>query len=149
MDIIEDIAIIQEVKAGKVLVQLPGSDSCDTCAVKGFCHQNDSKKCHWIDTDLSFEVGDKVRVFISPALRIISSFVVFMFPIIMMLIFYLMIKYLLSASENLAILGSILSLGVSVLLIFLLDKKLGKEIKFEIMEKVYEDEIEAEFSDEN
>ena len=149
MEIIEDIAVVQEVRVGKVQVKLPESVSCDTCAIKGFCHPNDKLKCHWIDTDLSFKVGDKVRIFISPAIRIVSSFIVFLFPIILMLIFYLMIKYLFSASENLAILGSILSLGISGLLIFFLDKKWGKKIKFEIIEKLNETEIETELSDED
>lgn len=139
MDIIEDIAVVEEVSAGKVKVSLPQTDSCKSCAVHGFCHATEAEG-HWVETDLPLQQGDKVKMFIAPGLRIASSFIIFLLPVIMMLVFYLVSKYLISLSENLCILISILSLGVSGFLIWQLDKIWGKKVKYEIVGKYEEEE---------
>lgn len=149
MEIIEDIAIVAEVQEHKVLVKLPESDSCASCAVHGICQVGDNTSSHWIETDLPLQVGDKVKIFISPALKIMSSFIVFLLPVIMMILVYLIIKYLLGASENFSILGSVLSLGLSGLIIYAIDKKWSKKLRFEIIERISEEEYQEEISDEN
>jgi len=149
MEIIEDIAIVSEVKDHKVLVKLPESDSCASCAIHGICQVGDNTSSHWIDTDLRLQVGDKVKIFISPALKIMSSFIVFLLPVIMMILVYLIIKYLFMGSENASILGSVLSLGLSAVIIYALDKKWSEKLRFEIIERVSEEEYQEELSDEN
>ncbi|MDP8210980.1 MAG: SoxR reducing system RseC family protein [Candidatus Stygibacter australis] len=149
MQIIEDIAIVSEVKDRRVLVKLPESDSCASCAVHGICQVGENTSSHWIDTDLRLQVGDKVKIFISPALRIMSSFIVFLLPVIMMILVYLIFKYLFVSSENVSILGSVLSLGLSGLIIYAIDKKWSKKLRFEILERVSEEEYQQEISDED
>ena len=149
MEIIEDIAIVAEVKDNKVLVKLPESDSCASCAVHGICQVGDNTSSHWIETDLRLQVGDKVKIFISPALKIMSSFIVFLLPVIMMIVIYLLIKYLIGGSENASIVGSVLSLGLSGLIIYAIDKKWSNKLRFEILERVSEEEYQQEISDEN
>lgn len=136
MQIIEDMAIVKEVRGREVLVELPKSESCDSCAVHGFCHQNDTPRQHWIKTDIELKAGDHVRIFLAPALKITSSIIVFLLPVVIMLAFYLIPKYVFSSSEDIAILVSILSLGVSGIVIYYLDKSWGKKIRFDIIEKL-------------
>lgn len=149
MNIIEDMAVVKEIRKGEVLIEIPKSESCDSCAAHGICHQADTPRQHWVRSDLLLEEGDYVRIFLSPALKITSSLIVFLLPVLVMLIFYLIPKFLIHTSENTAILISILSLGLSGLVIYLLDKSWGKKIKFEIIEKLdefneeeYEDKVE-------
>ncbi|MCF7912631.1 MAG: SoxR reducing system RseC family protein [Candidatus Cloacimonetes bacterium] len=149
MDIIEDIAIVQEVKDGKVLVKLPGSESCTSCAVHGICQAGDNLASHWIESDMDLQAGDKVKIFIAPALRIMSSIIIFLMPVVIMIFVYLAIKYPAGGSENLSILGSILSLGVSGVIIYFLDKKWIRKLRFEIVEKISEEQYLQESSDED
>ena len=149
MDIIEDIAIVQEINNGKVLVKLPGSENCSGCAVHGICQAGDNIASHWIKTDMNLQLGDKVKIFIAPALRIVSSFIIFLMPVLMMLFVYLAIKYLAGGSENISIVGSILSLGLSGVIIWLIDKKWSGKLRYEIVEKLYEEDYLKESSDED
>ncbi|MCF7919490.1 MAG: SoxR reducing system RseC family protein [Candidatus Cloacimonetes bacterium] len=140
MEIIEDIAIVKEVRNKQVLVAIPRSESCESCAAHGLCHKGEEPATHWITSDLKLEKGDYVKLFISPALRITSGIIIFLLPVFIMLIFYLIPRFLLSATENISILSSILSLGVSGLVIYILDKSWGKRIRFEIVEKLSEED---------
>jgi len=136
MEIIEDVAIVKEVKDNKVLVEIAGAESCNSCSFKGMCSHKGEPRDIWVETEYELSQGDKVKLFISPALKIASSFTVFLLPIIIMLTFYLVSKYLFSISEDISILVSILSLGISGLLIWVFDKKWSKRIKFEIVEVI-------------
>ena len=149
MEIIEDIAIVSEVRGNEVLVEIPKSDSCDSCAAHGICSKGETTVTHWITTDLRVVKGDYVRLFIAPSLRIASSFIIFMLPVLVMLVFYLIPRFILHTSENISILISILSLGVSGLIIYYLDKSWGKKIKFEIVGKVSEEEMQDEWDNED
>jgi positive regulator of sigma E activity len=149
MELIEDIAVVREVKDGKARVQLPETGNCKSCVMNGVCRQGHQLKSHWIETDIELKPGDLVRIFVAPALRIASSFIIFLLPIFVMLAVYLVFKYLFLSSENIAIMSSILSLGLSAFIIYLLDKIWGKKIKFEILEKLNETKLQEELIDED
>lgn len=144
MELIEDVAQVVEVSTGRVKVNMLKPENCEGCAAHGFCTAGDKTSELWISTDLLLNVGDHVRVFISPALRVVSSIIIFLLPVILMLVFYLLAKYLFHTSENLSILISVLSLGVSGLIIWQLDRKWGKQVHYEIIEKISEEVIADE-----
>jgi len=136
MDNHEDIAIVRKIEENFVHVEVERSGSCDGCAVSGICNSNERIILHKIKTELKLTIGDKVKVDIAPSLRIFSSFIVFIFPIITMLLFYVISKYVLIFSEDLSIVISLFGLLLSGLFIYLIDKKFENRLSFKIIKKL-------------
>ena len=135
MEVQEDIAVVKSVKDKTVTIQIKKTDSCKSCSMKGICGTSSRPVEQKIQTDLELKVGDLVKVYLSPGVKIFSSFIVFIFPILLMILFYFLGKILLD-SENLAILFSFIGLLSSGIIIYFIDKKYAKKIHFEIVEKV-------------
>ena len=132
----EDIAVVRSIKDNFAQVEIERTGSCKGCAVSGFCNSNDRKILHRIKTDKDLKIGDKVQVNIAPSVRILSSFVVFIIPILTMLIFYLFSKYILVLSEDLSIVISMVGLLLSGLFIYYIDKKFANKLSFTIIKKL-------------
>lgn len=133
---ITDVAIVKKVEGDWVSLEIEQTDSCNSCAMHGICNTGDKKIIHKIKTNIQLQQGDKVRIFLEPSLRVLSSFLIFIFPILIMIIFYLASKFIIGLSENIAILISIISLLFSGLAIYILDKKIAKKLNFTIVEKL-------------
>lgn len=136
MDNHEDIAVVRKIEENIVQVEIERTGSCEGCAVSGICNSNNKIILHKIKTDLKLKIGDKVQVNIAPSLRVFSSFVVFIIPIITMLSFYLISKYLFKLNEDLSIIISLLGLLLSGLFIYLIDKKFANKLSFKITKKL-------------
>ena len=133
---ITDVAVVKQVDGDKVVLEIEQTDSCNSCAMHGICHAGDKRIVHKVKSDLTLQTGDKVKIFLEPGLRVLSSFLIFIFPILIMVVFYLVSRLIFSASENTAILLSILSLLFSGFAIYRLDKKMANRLKFKIVEKL-------------
>ncbi len=136
MDLHEDIAVVKEIKDNFVFIEIIKTGACDNCALRGICHANERKNIHKIRNKLKLNVGDMVRVHISPGVRIFSSFLIFIFPIICMIIFYIISKFVIRLTENFSILLSFIGLLLSGIIIHSVDKKYANSINFEIVERV-------------
>ncbi|MCD6182131.1 MAG: SoxR reducing system RseC family protein [Candidatus Cloacimonetes bacterium] len=132
----EDIAFVRSIDGRTVTVELIKTGSCDTCAMSGICGANDKTVIHTIKTDRKLAVGNKVRVQVSPGMRIFSSFIIFLFPILSMVCFYLGAKLLVHTSENIAILLSFVGLLLSGIVVYAVDKIFADRISVKIIEKV-------------
>ncbi len=139
MEVQEDIAVVKEINDHIATIQIKKTDSCKSCSLKGVCGPASKPVEHQTKTDLELKTGDLVKVYISPGVKLLSSFVVFIFPIFVMIIFYFLGKILIK-SENPAILLSIFGLLISGIFIYFIDKKYAKKIHFEIVEKVINSE---------
>jgi len=133
---ITDVAVVKQVDGDRVLLEIEQTDSCNACAMHGICHTGDKKVIHNVKSDMQLVAGDRVKIFLEPGLRVLSSFLIFIFPILIMVLFYLGSKLFFSLSENNAILISILSLLLSGFTIYKLDKKMANRLKFKIVEKL-------------
>ncbi|MEA2095239.1 MAG: SoxR reducing system RseC family protein [Candidatus Cloacimonadota bacterium] len=136
MDNHEDIAVVRKSEGNFVHVEVERTGSCDGCAVSGICNANDKTILHKIKTDLKLEIGDRVHVNIAPSLRVFSSFVVFIIPILTMLSFYLISKYLFTFSEDISIVISMFGLLLSGLFIYIIDKIFANKLSFKITKKL-------------
>jgi positive regulator of sigma E activity len=136
MDNHEDIAIVREIKDNIVQVEVERTGSCDGCAVSGICNSNEKTILHTIKTDQQLVLGDRVKVDIAPSLRVLSSFIVFIFPIIVMISFYLISKFLFNFNEDPSIVISMFGLLLSGLFIFLIDKRFANKLSFKIIKKL-------------
>jgi positive regulator of sigma E activity len=133
---IEDVAIVREVGDGFVKVEMVQSGSCSSCGLSGFCHGQDKTITHKIKTESNYEIGSLVKVEISPSLRVKSSLLVFLFPILAMILFFSLAKYGLNLSEPISILISFVGFGISGVIIYFVDKKMADKIGFEIVERI-------------
>lgn len=136
MDNHEDIAVVIKTEGNFVYVEVERTGSCEGCAVSVICNANDKTILHKIKTDLKLIIGDRVQVNIAPSLRIFSSFVVFIIPILTMLSFYLISKYLFILNEDLSIVISMFGLLLSGLFIYIIDKIFANKLSFKITKKL-------------
>ncbi|MCD4795725.1 MAG: SoxR reducing system RseC family protein [Candidatus Cloacimonetes bacterium] len=136
MENIEDTAIVKEIRNDYILIEMVKTTSCDNCGLRMLCHGNDKNIVHKIKTNMKLNIGDTVMVAVSPGIRILSSFIVFIYPILSMIFFYVIGKFLLNFNENFSILSSFLGLLLSGIIIYFFDKKYGNKIKFEILKKI-------------
>jgi len=131
---LEDIAVVKEIGTGFVLVEMMRTGACDTCAMTGLCHGHDKTVSHRIVTDNEYDIGDKVKINISANLRVASSLFIFLFPVLMMILFYSLSRYLFEITDGISILISFAGLIISGFTIYLVDKKVAKKLNFEIIE---------------
>lgn len=136
MDNEQEIAVVREIVAGGVIVEMIPNGSCDSCAAHGICGSGNKDVRHHIITELPLAIGDHVEVYIEPGIRILSSFLVFIFPIIDMVIFYVVAKIVFHLAELPAIGISMLGLLFSGIIIKLVDKKTANRLRFQIVGKV-------------
>ncbi len=126
--------IVKSYEDGVATVVVGRTDACDSCMISGMCMGKGKTVEHRIRTNLALKPGDCVRIEISPAARILSSFVVFIFPILMMVLFFSVSRFLLDLEEIYSIMISIGGLLLSGLFIYLFDKKMAGRIKVEILD---------------
>lgn len=136
----QDIATVVKIQKEKVTIELKKSGACKNCSVAGLCMGQNSSVRHQVKSDMKLKMGDKVTVSLSSNIKLLSSLIIFIFPILMMVLVYSILK-LLGSSENLAIFLTILSLPLSAILIRLLDKYYEKKIDFKIINKVCDEDI--------
>lgn len=132
----EDIATVKATDNNCIYVELENHDSCNSCAISGMCNANKKDKRIKIPTEDKYLIGDKIKIRIEPKLRILSSLILFLFPILSMIIFYLIGSLLLSLNEDLSIIVSLVGLLLSGIIIYLIDKKLAAKLNFKIIEKI-------------
>ena len=118
MDENREAAEVIQLKADGVVVKLLESEGCKSCVLGGVCNKN--SKTFFVKTSQSFDSGDKVQVEVKPSVRVFSSFVVFILPVLVMLVFYGLAKIFFT--ESTSVLVAILSLPVSFVIIKAIDK---------------------------
>ncbi|MBN2461596.1 MAG: SoxR reducing system RseC family protein [Candidatus Cloacimonetes bacterium] len=138
MEYKEDIGTVITCGNGEAVVEISPGESCTNCKLVSICGGGTRPSRFRIKTGLALTAGDKVRISVTAGIRIISSLIIFIMPILLMIIFYLFSRFLLMFKENLSILISLVGLAISGLLIYILDKKYAAKIEFTIIGKVEE-----------
>ena len=136
MEYQEDKAIVTEFKKGFAKLEIIRGGACKSCSLSNLCAVNNSKVSIKVKTDLNLKIGDTVKIFVSPGTKLLSSFLIFIFPIISMIIFYFLGKSLFGFQENISILLSFVGLAVSGVMIYCFDKIYAKKINYKIIAKL-------------
>ncbi len=136
MEFQEDTAIVKKIENDKVTVEIQRTGACDKCAISGICGAGDKNIQVQIRTDSNLQVGDLVKIHISAGTKIFSSFILFIFPILVMIFFYIFVKYIFQFSEDFSIIFSIFGLLFSGIFIYYIDKKYERKINFKIIERI-------------
>lgn len=133
---IDEVGYVVEVGNGYVVVEQTPASTCKSCSMHGFCGAGAEHPKNKIFTNDKYEVGEKIRVRLSPNKKIIDSLIIFILPIIMMIIFYALGKFAFKFSEDLSIVSSIIGLIFSAGIIKIIDVKIGDDFTLEIIERL-------------
>lgn len=132
----EDSALVVEVNKGVVTVEIAKTGACQSCRLSGICVGKNQSLRHRISTEMDLQPGDRVKLHISAGVKLLSSFLIFVMPIIFMILFYFSAKHIFGFREEFAIIASFAGLLLSGILIYLADKRFAGKIHFEIVERM-------------
>jgi sigma-E factor negative regulatory protein RseC len=132
----DEIAVIKEVNDDEVLLQVERKGACKSCGLNMLCMGRENRVEFRLKKTIPLKPGDRVRLEIKPASRMISSFLIFIFPILNMVLFFVLARYLFRFSENAAIFISLAGLLFSGVVIKIVDNKYADKISVVIVEKL-------------
>lgn len=76
---------VKETANGMVLIEAEPVNMCSSCSAKGACHTSSGKKrALWIENKIGAEKGDIIDFEIKEGNVIISSILIYLFPVIML-----------------------------------------------------------------
>ncbi len=133
---VDEIGYVTEIGNGYIIVEQTPAAVCKSCSMHGFCGAGAEHPKNKIFTKEKYEVGEKIRVRLSPSKRILDSLIIFILPIFMMIVFYALGKVAFHFSEDLSIVSSIVGLIFSAGIIKIIDVKIGDDFKLEIIERL-------------
>ncbi len=133
-DNMEETAVVREVRKNGVVIEITKGGGCEHCGMSGMCLGKDHVARHFVPTDRTFRVGDRVHFEVNPVTRIKASLLLFLFPLVLMVVFYVAARYLVGWSENIAILCSFAGLLASGFIIWHIDRLVGDKVVFEIVD---------------
>jgi len=123
-----DVGTVVDIQNGFAIVEYSRSDACNTCKLKPFCFQRGGDvNTLTMKNELNVKKGDKIQFEISPQMRILSSFLVFILPIIFMIGSYLLCKSAIGLSESISIIVSLVSIAVAFILVKIIDGQIKKK----------------------
>lgn len=121
----KDLAVVTQIVSDRITVERLVLGSCGSCSLHGVCGAKNHPKMTFTQKG-DFKIGDKVEIIASAKSKIFSAFFIFMFPIVMLIIFYLIAFFLIDLNEGSAILTGFLGLIFSLPIVKLIDKKFAK-----------------------
>jgi positive regulator of sigma E activity len=128
----EDTGIVTAVNGNCITVEIAKGGGCSSCAMKGLCGSGNKPIILHFETDGSYKTGDMVIVEVASSMRILSSLIVFILPLLAMFAFYLIANLVLGYSEGASIKSAFLGFLIALLNIRFLDRIIGKKIKFSL-----------------
>lgn len=123
-----DVGTVVDIQKGLAVVEYSRSDACNTCKLKAFCFQKggDVTKLT-MKNILNVKKGDKVQFEISPQMRMLSSFLVFILPVIFMIGSYFVCKSAINLTEKVSIIISLISIVVAFIIVKIIDGQIKKK----------------------
>lgn len=124
----DDIGIVIDIKNEFAFVEVEKTQNCSNCKMKSLCFNKGNEKTIFkIENRLNAEIGDKISFLIEPQIRILSFALIYLLPIFILIATYIIFRFAIKLSENLAILASIISLPISFIFLKYIDKILTKK----------------------
>lgn len=130
----EELARVVKVSDSSVWVERISLDGCQSCTMHGLCGSKGNPQLKFTNKE-NLQEGDTVIIKINTSTKLISSFVIFIVPIIILFIFFLLARYTFNFSESKSALISFTSLILSALVIYLFDKYVAKNYAITIEKK--------------
>lgn len=127
---VEDIGTVIAIDGRQITVEICKSGGCQSCGLRGLCGSGKTSLVLNFETDESYKIGDKVKVSVSPGVRVLSSVLVFVFPLLALFGFFILGRSFLN--ELGAILLGFGGMVIAFLIVKLLDKLIAKHINFKL-----------------
>ncbi len=134
MEATEDIGKVVAVNGNKIKIEIERGGGCKSCAMRGMCFSKNSPAVFELESELELAEGDKVRLDIAPATRILGSITIFLIPVIFLFLGFLIASQWLSELASIGV--SFASMAASFLIVRLIDKLFGKQLDIRIGEKL-------------
>lgn len=121
-----------KVENGKATVKLQHRGGCSRCGLNNVCNpRNDGSRELTLKIDNNkLSPGEEVEVATSPKSYLLAAFVVFIFPLILSILVYGLVKTG-TRHEHLALISFFIAFGLSEVIVWWLDKKIGRSKFFE------------------
>lgn len=130
----QEIGKIVNIIDGKVIVQIESGEQCKLCGSAHACMTltQTTRQIEIPYNNENVKIGDRVAIGFKPQTRLLSSFLVFLMPIIFLVAGYFVGDRLFQR-ENMAILFSFLGLAFSFLMLRFLNKFFSRSTNFNPM----------------
>ena len=106
-------------------IEMMLNSSCKSCSNKGVCMAGDKPALLKIPNKYELTTGDRIDIELTSGTKLISGFLLFIFPILMMIIGYY-IGYKVEPSDGAGMIGSLFGLIVGGILLMVINKIIAK-----------------------
>ncbi|MCL2065512.1 MAG: SoxR reducing system RseC family protein [Candidatus Cloacimonetes bacterium] len=129
-----ETGIVKSQNENIVVITRENPDACRSCKVKATCNTKHEIDI-FLETPEKYEVGEIVELIIPPNTRIFSSFIIYIAPLIILIISYIISIEIFKFNDSISIFISFLSLIISFFLIKLVNLKVKKNNDIKIIRK--------------
>jgi positive regulator of sigma E activity len=129
-DTSEDIGIVTAVDGNKITVEIPKGGGCKSCSMHGICGTNSTPIILTFGSDGTYKTGDKVIISVSANIKLLSSVIVYLLPLVALFAFFLVARSFMQELASIVI--GFIGLCLSFLVVRWLDRKIGKRINFQL-----------------
>jgi sigma-E factor negative regulatory protein RseC len=136
----DNIGIVRSIDRDVALVEILAGGGCSSCSMNMLCGASKKSIRYQAKAPFKVAVNDMVQVDIVSGSKILSALIVFLIPVLF-LIFGYIIGTKLGLNEGLSILVALVSLGISMIPVKILDKFYGKKISYEIVKILPDDYV--------
>ncbi len=109
-------------------------EGCKSCSMGSFCGTKNNPALTFKNTQ-DFKQDDIVVLHINSSIRLLSSFIIFILPIILITLFFIIAHYVIHLKESYSIIIAFSSIIPSALIIKLFDKYIAKNKSIQISKK--------------
>ena len=131
---VHEEGIITNIDNEKVIITRSNTHVCTSCKIKGLCNLYKQPEIT-VFTKEKFNIGDTIVMIINPNTRILSSFIVFILPLLILFITYFISANLFKQTDEISIVISFLSLILSFFIITKINSKYSKKFDITIKKK--------------
>ncbi len=119
-----------------VRVAITKSSSCNSCAISGSCPLSSPNKKDWkvwARNDLSAKKGDKVKIAITPSRYITIAALIFLTPVIVLLISYIVLSSM-GMHDDKAVISSVILAFASYFIVRIAEKSKLSTTSYKVVE---------------
>ena len=130
----EETGLVVNATEQDVWVERMSLEGCKSCAMSGVCGSKNTPQLKF-KNDAAYQKGDIVLIHISSSTRLMSSFMIFIVPVILLMLTFSLFFYVIRMSEAISIIAGFMSLLLSALIVILYDKFQAKKQAVSISKK--------------
>ncbi len=124
-----DKGLVKKTDNKYAYIEMVLNSSCKSCANKSICMSGDKPALLKIPNKYNLETGDRVDIELSSGIKLTSGFLLFIFPILIMIVGYY-VGYTISSTDGAGMIGSLFGLTTGVLLLMIINKRIANKGTF-------------------